>query len=164
VTYPQVAAMGDRLATIDMDRKLRGLCPFGAGRAESPSNAMWPGLRPTSIRNESIQPFSHDRHGPWIILRLATCGHGLQCSSQDRILQAGVGLIYTSTRFTAKESTSSYELTHTEIGLHGNYVTNGLVKSNRTAAFYICCGLICGVYTDLRPSGSSFSQICRELR
>jgi len=44
-------------------------------------------------------------------------GYGLQ-RSQDRILQAGIELIYTSTRFTAKESSSSYELnqirTHAE--------------------------------------------------
>jgi len=39
--------MGDRLATIDMGRKLKGLCPFGEGGPGSPSNTVWPGLRPT---------------------------------------------------------------------------------------------------------------------
>jgi len=43
-----VAEMGDRLATIDMGRKLDGLCPF-LGGAGSPCNTMWPGPRPTSI-------------------------------------------------------------------------------------------------------------------
>jgi len=31
--------------------ELEGLCPFAAGGAGSPSNAMWPGPRPTSVRN-----------------------------------------------------------------------------------------------------------------
>ena len=44
-----VAEMDDRLATIDMDRKVGGDCctPFwGAG---SPSNTIWCGTRPTSV-------------------------------------------------------------------------------------------------------------------
>jgi len=41
--------MGDCLATIDMGRKLGGLCPFGGEGAGSPSNTKWPGLRPTSL-------------------------------------------------------------------------------------------------------------------
>ena len=44
-----VAEMGDRLSTIDMHRKSRGLCPFGEEGAESPSNTMSPGSRPTSL-------------------------------------------------------------------------------------------------------------------
>ena len=43
------AEMGDRLATIDMHRKLRGLCPFGEEEAESPSYPMSPGPRPTFL-------------------------------------------------------------------------------------------------------------------
>ena len=38
-----VDEMGDRLATIDMDRKGGGLlCPFPGG-SWAPSNTMWPG-------------------------------------------------------------------------------------------------------------------------
>jgi len=45
-----IAEMGDRLATIDMDRKMGGLLyPFPRGGAGSPSNTMWPGPRPTSV-------------------------------------------------------------------------------------------------------------------
>ena len=48
-----VDQMGDRLATIDMGRKLDGVPPFfGAGawgRAGSPSNTVWPEPRPTSM-------------------------------------------------------------------------------------------------------------------
>jgi len=42
--------MGDRLATIDMGRKVGRCCcaPFRGG-AESPSNTMSPGPRPTSV-------------------------------------------------------------------------------------------------------------------
>ena len=47
-----VAEIGDRLATIDMGRKL-GAVPFWGGGAGSPSNAMWPGPRPTSCRVSS---------------------------------------------------------------------------------------------------------------
>jgi len=43
-----VADMDDRLATIDMGRKLGGCTPY-RGAAGSPSNTMWPGQRPTSI-------------------------------------------------------------------------------------------------------------------
>jgi len=38
--------MGERLATIDMDRKLRAVPLLGG--AGSPSNTVWPGSRPTS--------------------------------------------------------------------------------------------------------------------
>jgi len=40
--------MGDRLATIDMGRKLGGYVPFGRG-AGSPGNTMRPGRRPTFV-------------------------------------------------------------------------------------------------------------------
>jgi len=44
-----VAEMGNRLATVDMGRKVMGLlCPPG-GWVGSPSNTVWPGPRPTSI-------------------------------------------------------------------------------------------------------------------
>jgi len=44
-----VAEMGNRLATIDIGRKLSGLLHlFWGGGAGTPSNTMWPGLRPTS--------------------------------------------------------------------------------------------------------------------
>ena len=43
-----VAEMGDRLARIDMGRKGGLLYPFQGG-AGSPSNTMWPWLRPTSV-------------------------------------------------------------------------------------------------------------------
>jgi len=54
-----VAEMGDRLATIDMGRRERVLCPFRGGGSWAPSNTMWPGPRSTSV-----QPFRHNRHGP----------------------------------------------------------------------------------------------------
>jgi len=45
-----VAEMGDRLATIDMGRKVGGLlCPFSRRGAGSPSNTMTPGPRPTFV-------------------------------------------------------------------------------------------------------------------
>jgi len=45
-----VDQMGDRLATIDMSRKLGGVPPFsGGGEAGFPSNTMWPEPRPTSM-------------------------------------------------------------------------------------------------------------------
>ena len=47
------AEMGDRLATIDMDRKLGGAVPF-LGRAGSPSNTMWPGPRPTIVPSDIV--------------------------------------------------------------------------------------------------------------
>jgi len=43
-----VAEMGDRLARIDMGRK-GGLLYHFQGGAGSPSNTMWPWLRPTSV-------------------------------------------------------------------------------------------------------------------
>jgi len=57
-----VAEMGDRLATIDMGRKLggRSCVPLGRG-AVFPSNTMWSGTRPTSLLSFIliIQPFGH---------------------------------------------------------------------------------------------------------
>ena len=41
--------MGDRLDTTDMSQKLGAMPPFGG--AGSPSNTMWPGLRPTCMPN-----------------------------------------------------------------------------------------------------------------
>jgi len=41
--------MGDRLATIDMGRKLRGCCARFCGGSWSSSNTMSPGPRPTSV-------------------------------------------------------------------------------------------------------------------
>ena len=43
-----VAEMGDRLATIDVGRKLVDVVPLWGG-AGSSSNTMWPGSRPTCI-------------------------------------------------------------------------------------------------------------------
>jgi len=53
-----VAEMGDRLATIDMGRKVGVCCaPFHGGGA---------GPRPTlyQVASWSMQPFGHNRHGP----------------------------------------------------------------------------------------------------
>jgi len=41
--------MGDHLDTTDMSQKLGAMPPFGG--AGSPSNTMWPGLRPTCMPN-----------------------------------------------------------------------------------------------------------------
>jgi len=41
--------MGDRLATIDMGRKVGAAVPHSVGKVGSPSNTMSPGSRPTSI-------------------------------------------------------------------------------------------------------------------
>jgi len=44
-----------------------GLCPFGGGGAGSPSNTMWPGLRPTCMPSVILDPSNrlatlHQRH------------------------------------------------------------------------------------------------------
>ena len=45
-----VAEMGDRLATVDMGRKVAmGCCGGSWVTTGSPSNTMWPGPRPTSL-------------------------------------------------------------------------------------------------------------------
>jgi len=44
-----VAEMGDRLATVDMERKVGGCCAPFRGGAGSPSNTISPGPRPTSV-------------------------------------------------------------------------------------------------------------------
>jgi len=50
-----VAEMGDRLATIDMGRKVRAAVPFFlGGGAESPCNTMWPWPRPTSMASGTL--------------------------------------------------------------------------------------------------------------
>ena len=58
--------MGDRLATINMDRKVEGCYAPFLGGAGCPSNTLSPGPRPTSYQvvSWSIQPFGHNRHGP----------------------------------------------------------------------------------------------------
>jgi len=59
--------MGNRLATVDMGRKLGGMSPFGG--AESPSNTTSPESRPIppyQVVYRCIQPFGHNRHGPRI--------------------------------------------------------------------------------------------------
>jgi len=63
--------MGDCLATTDMGRKRRRA-------TESPSNTIWPGLRPTSVPSGilTIQLFGHNRHG----LKIGELGpHLTQC-------------------------------------------------------------------------------------
>ena len=63
-----IAETGDRLARIDTGRKVgAAVPPFWRG-AKSPSNAMWPGLRPTSISSGIlIHPaVGHNRYWPKI--------------------------------------------------------------------------------------------------
>jgi len=48
-----VAVMGDRVATIDMGRKL-GVVHLWGREGGSPSNTMWPWLRPTSLRSGTL--------------------------------------------------------------------------------------------------------------
>jgi len=49
IKFKQVLSSGDRLATIDMSQKGGLLCPFQGRGTGSPSNAMWPVPRPTSV-------------------------------------------------------------------------------------------------------------------
>ena len=44
-----VADMDDGLTTIDISRKVWDAVPLSVGGAGSPSNTMWPELRPTSV-------------------------------------------------------------------------------------------------------------------
>jgi len=49
--------MGDRLATIDMGRKVGAALPLFEGEAGSPSNTVSPGTRPTYVPSGiSIHP------------------------------------------------------------------------------------------------------------
>jgi len=64
-----VAAMGDRLATTDMVRKVRAAVPISVQGAGSPSNTMSPGPRPTSVPTAewhldsySLLTTTHQRH------------------------------------------------------------------------------------------------------
>jgi len=61
-----VTEMGDRLATIDMGRKVGGmLCPFPWGEVvpHLTQCGLHRGLPPYHVASLSIQPFSHNRHG-----------------------------------------------------------------------------------------------------
>ena len=66
-----VAEMGNRLATIDMGRKVGGGCCATFWGAGSPSNAKWPGLRPTSVPSGIL---IHPASNPYS--RLATTDMG----------------------------------------------------------------------------------------
>jgi len=69
-----VAEVGDHLATIDMDRKLReGAVPLSGRGAGSTSNTMWPAptpprstYLPSGVLIYPIRPFGHNKHGPKI--------------------------------------------------------------------------------------------------
>jgi len=70
--------MGDRLASIDMGRKLGAVSLWWRG-AGSPFNTMWPGSRPIppyQVASWSIQPFGHNRHGPKFGRTMPLCGRG----------------------------------------------------------------------------------------
>jgi len=60
--------MGDRMATRDIGRKLRGCCaPFhGGGDPDLTQCRLGRGLLPYQVASSSIQPFDHNRHGPKI--------------------------------------------------------------------------------------------------
>jgi len=58
-----VAEMGDRLATIDMGRKL-GACPFGGAGPHLTQRRLGQGLPPYQVVSWCIQTFGHNRHGP----------------------------------------------------------------------------------------------------
>jgi len=60
-----VAEMGDRLATIDMDRKLGAVPLLGGKRGPHVTQCgLGQGLPSYQVASSSIQPFSHNRHGP----------------------------------------------------------------------------------------------------
>ena len=77
--------MGDCLATIDVSQKVGGAAvPLLGNR--SPSNAMWPGLRPTSVPTGILihSPFGHKRQGQKV--GAAVClfgGAGSPCNSMS---------------------------------------------------------------------------------
>jgi len=58
--------MGDRLATIDMGRKVGAAVPLSVGTAESPSKAMSPGSRPTDRQDRQD-------NGPVLCLLVCVC-------------------------------------------------------------------------------------------
>ena len=67
-----VAEMGDCLATIDMDGKLRSYAPLGRSSYLTQCG-QGRGLPPCQVSSSSwsIQPFGHNRHGPRITWTLA---------------------------------------------------------------------------------------------
>jgi len=58
--------MGDRLATIDMGRKLGAVPLFGELGPHVTQCGVGRGLPPYQVVSWSIQPFGHNRHGPKI--------------------------------------------------------------------------------------------------
>ena len=64
----EMGEMGDRSATIDMDRKLLGeLCPFGGELGPHVTQCgLGRGLPSYQVASSSIQPFGRNRHGPKI--------------------------------------------------------------------------------------------------
>jgi len=60
--------MGDRLATIDMDRKLESCVPFEEEElgADLTQCRLGRGLSAYQVASWSIHPFGHNRHGPKI--------------------------------------------------------------------------------------------------
>ena len=61
-----VAKMGDRLATIDMGRKLGGLCSFCGSCTHLTQCGLCQNLALYQVASWSIQPFGHNKHGPKI--------------------------------------------------------------------------------------------------
>jgi len=62
-----VAEVGDRLATVDMGRKLSGRSPFVVGAGPHLTQCrLGRGLPPYQVASWSIQSFGHNRHGPKI--------------------------------------------------------------------------------------------------
>ena len=60
-----VAEMGNRLATIDMDRKLGAVHLLGGKLGPHVTQCgLGRGLPSYQVASSSIQPFSHNRHGP----------------------------------------------------------------------------------------------------
>ena len=57
--------MGDRLATVDMGRKVGTAVSHSVGGAGSLSNTMWPGIYlRAKLHLDSSSPFGYNRHGP----------------------------------------------------------------------------------------------------
>jgi len=97
-----VAAMADRLATIDMDRKL-GLCPFEEGELSPHLTQCGQGrcVPPYEVESQPIQPFGHNRHGPKTGEALPLWGRGAASPSNTT---------WSGSRPTALPSTCSAEL------------------------------------------------------